>query len=108
MEWREEHDDLRAQLAGRDALLDRMYYYLSPALASHQYSMSEETMHDALSALHEWRQIKASAEPSAPVERDERAEFERAYQRAVDHGWSNVKHLARQLWNARADLERKP
>lgn len=48
------------------------------------------------------------AEPSAPVEHDEQADFEQAYQRAVDHGWSNVKRLARQLWNARAALERKP
>lgn len=48
------------------------------------------------------------AEQSAPVERDERAAFEMAYQVSVDHGWSNVKHLARQLWDARAALERKP
>lgn len=63
----------RAQLAERDALLDRMYYYLSPALASHQYSMSEETMRDALSALHEWRQLRAGTEPSQDhvVEADE-------------------------------------
>lgn len=47
-------------------------------------------------------------ERGAPVERDERAEFEMAYQVAVDHGWSNVKSLARQLWDARAALERKP
>ncbi|MEN5033843.1 hypothetical protein [Pseudomonas sp. TWI929] len=63
----DEVETLRAKLAERDALLDRMYYYLSPALASHQYSMSEETIHDALSALHEWRQIKASAEPISPT-----------------------------------------
>ncbi|KPA95401.1 hypothetical protein [Pseudomonas asplenii] len=42
------------------------------------------------------------------AERDERAEFEAAYLRAVERGWSNVKHLARQLWDARAALERKP
>lgn len=50
----------------------------------------------------------ASGIKSVTIEIDERAEFELAYQRAVDHGWSNVKHLARQLWEARAALERKP
>jgi len=45
-----------------------------------------------------------NAEPSAPVERDERAEFEKAYQHAVDNGWSNVKHLARLMWMTRASL----
>lgn len=64
--WPEELEEARAQLAKRNALLDRMYYYLSPALASHQYSMSEDTMHDALSALHEWRQMRAGSEPIAP------------------------------------------
>ncbi|MCE5988491.1 hypothetical protein LVV83_15775 [Pseudomonas sp. LM20] len=64
---RAELENLRAQLAERDALLDRMAYYLSPALTSHQYSMSKETMHDAQSALHEWRQLRANAEPSAPI-----------------------------------------
>lgn len=67
MEWMAKHDTLRGQLTERDALLTHMAYYLSPALASHQYSMSEETMHHALSVLHDWRQLRASAEPSAPT-----------------------------------------
>lgn len=63
--WKREAEDLRDQLTAQGALLDRMAYYLSPALASHQYSMSQETMHDALEALHEWRKLKADAEPAA-------------------------------------------
>lgn len=59
-----ERDTLRAQLAERDALLNHMAYYLSPALASHQYSMSEDAMHHALSVLHRWRQLRARTEPS--------------------------------------------
>lgn len=66
MRYQERCEAMSAQLAERDALLDHMAYYLSPALASHQYSMTEETMHHALSVLHDWRQLRASAEPSAP------------------------------------------
>ncbi|HAL67339.1 MAG TPA: hypothetical protein DCP84_06645 [Pseudomonas sp.] len=47
-------------------------------------------------------------EPSAPVEIDERAEFELAYQRAADCGWTSTKMLSRRIWDARAALERKP
>lgn len=50
----------------------------------------------------------ASAEPSAPVEIDERAEFELAYQRAADCGWTSTKMLSRRIWDARAALGRKP
>ena len=93
----QERDTLRAQLAERDELLRDT----KRCIERNDYPVFEllKRIDAALSA---------SAESSAPVERDERAEFEQGYQRAVDHGWSNVKHLARQMWDARAALERNP
>lgn len=57
-----------------------------------------------LVGMYKGEPVYASAEPSAPIERDERTEFEKAYQRAVESGWSNVKHLARLMWMTRASL----
>ena len=54
-----ERDEARAQLVERDALIGHMAYYLSSALSSHQHSMSEETMHHALSLLNDWRQLQS-------------------------------------------------
>ncbi|MEE4694761.1 hypothetical protein V2K91_05875 [Pseudomonas alliivorans] len=41
---------------------------------------------------------------SASAKVDEDEEFEKAYQSVIDNGWTNVKHMARQVWQARAKL----
>nr|WP_279153333.1 Lar family restriction alleviation protein [Pseudomonas mosselii] len=63
-DWAKERDTLRAQLAERDALITRVVH--SGALTCPDYSELEA----------ECCALSASAEPSAPVERDERADCE--------------------------------
>ena len=53
----------------------------------------------------------ASAEPSAPVEIDERAEFEEAYEADANsdvHEVRSTRQIAWAFWQARAAMERKP
>lgn len=51
---------------------------------------------------HAERELHRAQPATAKVDEDE--EFEKAYQWVVDNGWTNVKHMARQVWQARAKL----
>ena len=66
--------ELRAQLAGRDALLDRVVDHAN-FWHDHPYAEVVEAI------VKDYEALSASAEPSAPVERDERAEFEACIRR---------------------------
>lgn len=51
----------------------------------------------ATAAAQGFRDGQAAVEP-APAQ-DEKAAFEAAYHVVVDNGWTNVKHMARQVWD---------
>ncbi|MBB1614487.1 hypothetical protein A9978_18785 [Pseudomonas sp. UMC65] len=102
---------LEAKLAERDALLRDSRMYVATCRAA-------DPEHHRGVLVRIEAALSASAEPSAPVERDERAEFE-AY--ALDRGWL-PQHLAEktasgnykdwgvnpewQAWKARAALDK--
>ena len=108
---------LRAKLAERNALLNRA---VQAWAAADTISDMDATMAALRDALY------ASAAPSAPVEIDERQEFESAWSARIErlrirergnefyrvqpndlYRWNNVQD-AWELWQARAALERKP
>lgn len=122
----DERDDLRAELAKRDALLAKARWVMNEAtddegaISAAQFESECAALVAAIDAL------SASAEPSAPVERDERAAFEADW--SARHGvvtdvgarnsfyrlqplgryrWPDVQN-AWDAWQARAALERKP
>ncbi|WP_313317786.1 hypothetical protein [Pseudomonas sp.] len=125
---------LRAQLAEAQALLARTLPYLSntPDLVQHGAEDLSEEIRNASAGRpcygpNEWgtecgqcsKCKSASAEPSAPVERDERAEFDAWLCQPIGSGTSgdvyrhDTMHAASQDaawvgWQARAALERKP
>lgn len=129
---------LRAQLAERDALLTRALPYLSntPDLVQHGAEDLAEEIRSASAGRpcygpNEWgtecgkcsKCKSASAEPSAPVDIDERAKFEAEWRkRYPDHPPLALKRSGLDLadycntrtkdawwaWQARAALERKP
>lgn len=118
-DWERKVDTLRAQLAERDALLSTAAAMLKECIDTGELDTDEQ-----------WRaeQIVAKiggTEPSAPVERDERADFESDW--AERHGivtdvgarnsfyrlqplgryrWPDVQN-GWDAWQARANLERK-
>ena len=101
-----ENERLRAKLAERDALLigyKSLLRQVMPCLAMSTNSQSKSYMRQIESAL------SSSAEPSAPVERDERderAEFEKRFGPCTC-GEDDYEDEMRG-WQARAALERKP
>ena len=122
-EMNDELVDLRAQLAERNALLLQASGLLK--VSAERLPRKHQTIREHINHLHGRIEcdLSASAEPSAPVEIDERAEFEKAvidkaerfqpelrqygdnadaeYRDAnIEWGWG--------LWQARAALERKP
>lgn len=111
----DEHDESLRKLAERDTLLREVRETLQKEYWD-QYAGLDETR-DLIDAA-----LSDSAEPSAPVERDERAEFEAWYIRDVGPGLANLSRTntggqayvaedamsAWEGWLARAALERKP
>lgn len=105
LDFAKERKTLLAQLAERDALLRE----LDDAWNSHD---GKERFYKLMAKIEV---LPASAEPSAPVEHDERAAFEAWFK---DHSkdWpfpsESIKSIARDndwlVWQARAALERKP
>lgn len=104
-EYWHESEAMRAQLAEAQALLGDIKKYLT----NNEVGGYERLLCRKIDAL------SASAEPSAPVEIDERAEFEAWFK---DHSkdWpfpsESIKCIARDndwlVWQARAALEREP
>lgn len=138
--WAELVDDLRAQLAERDALLREAHDLINSGYLGSHDSRTRRlagNLRDRIKAT-----LSASAEPSAmteriksaacstcashpcacaelsvPVKRDERADFDAAYERGdfyLEEQRSEVKyqdyrrHQAWAVWQVRAALERKP
>ncbi len=115
MAWMRKHDTLRAQLADLKRRHDGLHRDMA-TIAGREVPKGCTVADYAAAAIAD--ALSASAEPSAPVERDERAEFEtefkrigrpltradyhpEAYGNAFDDGaWTG--------WQARAALERKP
>ena len=99
----DEVENLRAKLAERDLLLERSSR-LARGMVVHPWAVEFARLVADIERIG----ISANAEPSEPVEIDERAEFEMAFPRP--HGsWTNPAFKAeRDGWQARAVLEKKP
>ncbi|MEX5363441.1 hypothetical protein WCE03_16620 [Pseudomonas guariconensis] len=100
---REQRDRVTAQLAERDALLRAWLDMFAGGLKASPLELLESRTLAALSA---------SAEPSAPVDLDERAAFEKGYHKdALHRDGDEYSRMAVQMawegWQARAALDRK-
>lgn len=122
--WKREAEDLRAQLAERDALLARVVN--SGALSSEQYESLEADCCAAVDAVHQIKRLRIkapSAEPSAPDEREElrshldrmigQAEYmlelaENSFDGEADEDDGSFDECREYIEQARAALERKP
>jgi hypothetical protein len=91
-EMNDELVDLRARMAERDALIQKAAAHVRP------------TCHDLYAEL--MQALSASAEPSAPAEQDERADFEAWHASVWPEGGIMVGRWM--AWQARASLEIKP
>lgn len=82
------------------------------AYAYEHDGMIHNELHPPTLTVSRWPEVKEpfteialyrQAQP-ATAKVDEYEEFEKAYQSVIDNGWINVKHMARQVWQARAKL----
>lgn len=75
-------------------LIDRIDAFLSTQAEPTDAFTATDMINQSAQAF---RDGQAAVEP-APAQ-DEKAAFEAAYHVVVDNGWTNVKHMARQVWD---------